>query len=208
MPSEAQDIEFSSEFLMVDGEDANGALNGAPYDILESDGQVHYIFHGNLNIPAGSAITFSGPAPIMIEVDNDVTIGEGVTFDVSANGSHGGGAGGNDGGAGAGTQTGGAGGADSTGGAGGLSISYGGPFGPSTAPANGWGGGSGVSNHGVTGSTASGAPGEGNGGPGGLGGTAGSGGSGGLAGTGGRGGFGYFFHHHWRSGRGSDSHPC
>ena len=100
MPGQPQTVVLSATGVALNGQTlptvvqftggvaTRGVFNGTPYT-LTPDGSL--VFHGDLNIPAGSTVTFAGgAAPLTVVVEGDLNVGPGTTV-IAPPGSVGGG---------------------------------------------------------------------------------------------------------------------
>jgi hypothetical protein len=102
MPSSAETITIDSDAktITINGVDSGGIFNGTPFTTSTANNVTTFSFAGDLDIPASSTVTGTGSLGIELYAANDVNVGAGVTFNLSANfatAGPGGGAGGGSG---------------------------------------------------------------------------------------------------------------
>ncbi|MFO0928938.1 MAG: hypothetical protein U0736_18270 [Gemmataceae bacterium] len=106
MPTHPQNVVFGANGITIDGQSPPavydftrggylGIFNGTPFGLGYDapTGSSALVFYGDLNIPAGSTVTFAGTAPLTLYVLGDVNVGAGSVIDAPP-GLLGGGAGG------------------------------------------------------------------------------------------------------------------
>ncbi len=116
-------VTFDTSHDTINGK-AAGTFNGTPWYTYNANNYTYFVFQGDLYIPAGTTVNFTGNNPGEVLVANNIIVGSGATINASAIGQIGAAGGGAGGAAISGTSTKGTGG---PGGPGGTGGSGGGP---------------------------------------------------------------------------------